>query len=60
MGIRAIIRDFLGIYLGYEILKGYLYKRFQINDFILLTALAMLVLSIWFLLERIGVLPKVT
>lgn len=60
MGIRAIIRDFLGIYLGYEILKGYLYKSFQINDFILLTALAMLVLSIWFLLERIGVLPKVT
>jgi uncharacterized protein YjaZ len=61
MVIRAVIRDMLGLYLGYEILKGYLYpKSFQITDYILLAALAMFLMSIWFFLERVGILPKIT
>lgn len=58
MGIRGIIRDVLSIYLGFEILRGYLFKSFQINDAILIAALALFLLSIWFILERIGIAPR--
>lgn len=60
MGIRAVIRDILGIYLGYEIVKGSIQGNFMINNFVLISAVILLIFGIWFLLERTGILPKIT
>lgn len=60
MVIRAIIRDIIGIYLGYEIIRGYISHSFVIKPAILVAAGILLLFGIWFLLERIGILPKVT
>ena len=60
MGFRGLIRDFLGIYLGYEIIKGYVYQNFSLTATVLIAAVILLILSVWFLLERIGLLPKLT
>jgi hypothetical protein len=58
MGFRGIIRDILGIYLGYEILKGALSGSFELHIWIIFSAVVMLIFGIWFILERIGILPK--
>ena len=60
MGFRGLIRDFLGIYLGYEIIKGYVYQNFSLTATVLVATVILLILSVWFLLERIGLLPKLT
>ena len=60
MVIRAVARDILGIYLGYEIIKGYIQHNFAINTFILLAAAILLIFGVWFLLERTGIIPKIT
>lgn len=60
MGFRGIIRDLLSIYIGYEIIKGYIYKNFDFSLTLLIATLALFILSIWFILERIGILPKIT
>jgi len=61
MGLRAIIRDILGIYIGYEIVRAFIFKEFNFNNTALLVAaIVLLVFGIWFLLERMGVLPKLT
>lgn len=60
MGVRGIIRDVIGVYIGFEVLRGYIYKSFQINQYILISAIILFILSIWILLEKIGILAKVT
>jgi hypothetical protein len=56
--LRGIIRDLIGIYLGYEIVKGILFKNFTITPPIAISGILLLILSIWFVLERIRILPK--
>jgi hypothetical protein len=56
--LRGIIRDLIGIYLGYEIVKGILFKNFTITLPIAISGILLLILSIWFVLERIRILPK--
>lgn len=58
MVLRGLIRDFLCIYLGYEIIKGSIFGNFSISTTILITSIILFILSIWFLLERIGIIPK--
>jgi len=60
MGVRGVIRDLLSIYIGYEVIKGYIYKNFDFNITLLIATLALLILSIWFILERVGILSKMT
>lgn len=60
MGVRAILRDLLSLYLGYEILRGYFFGNFVLTSTVAIAAAALFVLAIWFLLERIGLLPKLT
>ena len=60
MGIRSVIRDIISIYLGYKILKGYIVGEFSITTNIFIAALLVLLFSVWFLLEKIGVIPKIT
>ena len=58
MGARGFIRDIIGIYLGFEIIKGAITKHFEINMPIIVCAAILLAFGIWFILERIGILPK--
>ena len=57
MGIRGIIRDIISIYLGVEIIRGYLFGQFFMLN-ISVAGMALFVLAVWFLLERFSVLPK--
>jgi hypothetical protein len=60
MGVRAFLKDILIIYLGYEIVKGYITHNFTISASIFIIALVLIIFAIWFFLERLGILPKVT
>lgn len=58
MVLRGLIRDILCIYLGYEIIKGYIFGNFSISATVFISSTILFILSIWFLLERIGLIPK--
>ena len=60
MGVRGLIRDLLGIYLGYEVIRSYFYGNSSLNLNILVASIAIFALAVWFLLERVGVLPKMS
>lgn len=55
--VRGIIRDALSLYLGYEIISGYITGQFAMTN-IAIAVMVSFALAIWFILERIGVLPK--
>jgi hypothetical protein len=59
MGLRGIVRDIVGILLGLQIIGGAMSGSFTIDSIVLIEAIILLVFGIWFILERIGVLPKV-
>ena len=58
MGVRGILRDIAGIYLGIEIIRGLITDSFVINKYIVIAGLILLIFGVWFILERFGVLPK--
>lgn len=60
MGIRGLIRDIIGIYLGLEIIRSFVYKNSQLSVAVVVAAVILLALSIWFVLERFGALPRLT
>jgi len=60
MGVRGLIRDLLGIYLGYEVIRSYIYGNSSLNINILIVSIVIFALAVWFLLERVGILPKMT
>ncbi|MBW3015772.1 hypothetical protein KY330_05085 [Candidatus Woesearchaeota archaeon] len=53
MGARGILRDILVIILFYLIIKAWIFKE-GITSTIGLTTLLLFALSVWFLVERIG------
>ena len=57
MGIRGIIRELVSIYLGLEILRGYFFGDFYMLN-ISVAGLMLFGLAMWFLLERVGILPR--
>ena len=57
MGVRAIIRDFFHIYIGISLIGVWLFdKPFtnRLGFFIII----MILLAVWFQIERFGFLPK--
>ena len=58
MGVRGIIRDVLGIYLGIMVTKDYLTGS-SVDVCTLFAAIVLLLFGIWFILERIHLLPKI-
>jgi len=58
MGVRGILRDIVSVYLGIEIIRGYVTGKFFVAN-ISVAGIVLFVIAIWFLLERIGVLSKV-
>lgn len=57
MGVRGIIRDIVSLYLGFEIIRGYFSGEFAILN-ISIVGMVLFGLALWFMLERIGVLPR--
>ena len=60
MGIRGIVRDIIGIYVGYEIVRAFVSNNFVFGRGVLIAGALLFVFGIWFLLERFGVVPKFT
>lgn len=57
MGVRGFIKDILFLYLTYNILKIWWHKE-QVNTSVLSVTVIISLLVIWFMLERIGLMPK--
>lgn len=57
MGVRGVIRDIVSLYLGFEIMRGYLSGEFAMLS-ISVAGMVLFGLALWFLLERVGVLPR--
>ena len=57
--IRGIIRDVIGIYIGFKLLMHAYEGIPPSSEQMMLYALGLLIFSVWFMLERIGLLPKI-
>lgn len=58
MGIRSLIRDVLAIYLSFFIFQNIINGKIKAELTIILASLFLFLLTIWFLLEKIGIIPK--
>lgn len=58
--IRSLIRDIIALYTGYILLLYGLYGQKIPQDIAALLGLVLIFFTIWFLLEKIGILPKLT
>jgi len=58
MGIRGIIRDVICIYIAYKLIFHAITNVPPDSNQLMLYAIALLIFSVWFMLERIGILPK--
>lgn len=56
---RSIVRDVLAIYVCYKVLAVALFAQ-EFSSLALVATAALLFLTVWFLLEKIGILPKAT
>jgi hypothetical protein len=54
MGVRGLIRDLLGVYIGFRIIISPLIKL-SINELVL-SGFIIFGFSFWFTLERVGIL----
>ncbi|MBU4300659.1 MAG: hypothetical protein ABIF85_00485 [Nanoarchaeota archaeon] len=55
MALRGILRDIISIYIGYQILKIWIFgSAFSSN--IGWAAVALLLLTIWFVFEKLGIM----
>jgi hypothetical protein len=55
MGLRGFLRDGLSLYLGYKIIGMWIFSTpFSTN--VGWAAVALLILTIWFVLEKVGIM----
>ncbi len=57
--LRSIIRDILAIYVCYKVLAFAFFAQ-EFSALSIIATGALLFLTVWFLLEKIGVIPKAT
>ncbi len=55
MGLRGFLRDALSLYLGYKIIGMWLFGS-ALSSNVGYAAVALLLLTIWFIFEKLGVL----
>jgi len=58
MGARGFLRDLLSIYVCIIIFVNLITGNMKADTIFALAALVLFILSVWFLLERIGLIPK--
>lgn len=54
MGFRSFLRDLLTLYLGYQVIKSYLFGEFSFSIILLLVTVVLMVFTLWFLFEKLG------
>lgn len=59
MAFRSFIRDVIVFYLVYEILRSY-FQRLQVSLTMVIASILLLILTLWFLLEKIGIMPSLS
>lgn len=57
--MRSIIRDILALYVCYNVFALALFAQ-EFSSIALAATGALLFLTVWFLLEKIGIIPKAT
>lgn len=57
MAFRGLIKDILILYLAYRLISLWLHKE-QISTGVIGLTATLVLLVIWFMLERVGLLPK--
>jgi len=60
MGVRGVIRDVLALYVSYRIIEGFVSKNLVADSHLLLSSILLFFLTLWFLLEKIGLIRKIT
>lgn len=55
--VRGLIKDVLILYIAYRVLKIWWYKE-QVTTGVASVMIIVSLLVIWFMLERIGIIPK--
>lgn len=56
---RSIVRDIIALYVCYKVLAVAFFAQ-QFSSLALAATAALLFLTLWFLLEKIGIIPKAT
>ncbi|MEM5874431.1 MAG: hypothetical protein QW641_00675 [Candidatus Aenigmatarchaeota archaeon] len=52
MRIRGIIRDILSIYIGFRIIEAYIFGNFELDIYVFIAAVILLIFGVWFIIER--------
>ncbi len=55
--VRGLIKDLLILYIAYKVLKIWWYKE-QVTTGVASMMIIVSLLIIWFMLERIGIIPR--
>ncbi len=58
MGFRGFIRDIVAIYIGYMLVSSVVMNSPLHKNTLLLYGAFLLLFSVWFMVERMGILPK--
>lgn len=57
--IRSVIRDIVALYVCYKVLAFVFFAQ-GFSSISIIATVALLFLTVWFLLEKIGIIPKAT
>ncbi len=59
MGFKRIVRDILFLYIAFVLIKSGMFNQKISNFNLILFGLIILIFTLWFILEKLEVLPKV-
>lgn len=57
MGLRGIVNNVLGMYIGYKLLAMWIFDA-PFNSGLGWAGLVLFIVSVWFFFERVGIIPK--
>jgi|YelNatPaOPRAMG01_1025707.scaffolds.fasta_scaffold29332_4 hypothetical protein len=59
MGVRSLIRDILTLYVCFIVFGNLISGNMKVDTTFILATILLFLLTIWFLLEKIGLIPKI-
>jgi hypothetical protein len=58
MGVRGVLRDVLTLYVCFVIFNNLLQGKINVDFHFIIALIIVFLLTIWILLEKIGIIPK--
>jgi hypothetical protein len=58
MGVRGVLRDVLTLYVCFVIFNNLLQGKINVDFYFIIALIIVFLLTIWILLEKIGIIPK--